>query len=101
MSDGRRGGRARTASCIAALGALAALAVLGTLAVLGGPALSPPAAHAATIAYPDLQVLVPGQEISIVRPNSTTKQLTFSHITWNAGTGPLEIRPSYNSLTGI
>ncbi len=26
--------------------------------------------------------------------------LDFTHITWNAGAGPLEFQPSYNSATG-
>jgi hypothetical protein len=71
-------------------------------AVGPGPASSPSNAvtPSAAIAYPDLQVLMPTKEISIVS-TSTTRTLEFSHITWDAGAGPLEIRPSYNSTTGI
>jgi hypothetical protein len=58
-------------------------------------------AQAATIAYPDLQVQVPTSVISIGHPTQSTKSLQFTHITWNAGAGPLEIRPSYNPATGI
>jgi hypothetical protein len=69
-------------------------------ALLGLLCLSASAA-AAPIAYPDLQVLVPTSDIAIGHPTSSTRSLDFSHITWNAGTGPFEIRPSYNPLTGI
>ncbi len=71
-----------------------AVALLGLLCVAAS-------APAAPIAYPDLQVLVPTSDIAIGHPTSTTRSLDFSHITWNAGTGPFEIRPSYNALTGI
>jgi len=55
---------------------------------------------AGSIAYPDLQLLMPTSEFSIIH-NGTTRTLEFTHITWNAGAGPWELRPSYNSLTGI
>ena len=45
------------------------------------------------IAYPDLQLLMPTGDIAIVH-NSTTRTLEFTHITWDAGAGPLEIRPT-------
>jgi Bacterial Ig domain/Lysyl oxidase len=51
------------------------------------------------IAYPDLQVLTPTSQISIGNPTSSTREFRFSHITWNAGAGPLEIRPNYNPST--
>jgi hypothetical protein len=70
------------------------VALLGLLCVAASAAAAP-------IAYPDLQVLVPTSDIAIGHPTSTTRSLDFSHITWNAGTGPFEIRPSYNPLTGI
>ncbi len=60
-----------------------------------------PRVHAATIAYPDLQVQVPTNNMYISHPTTTTTTLGFSHITWNGGAGPFEIRPSYNSATGI
>jgi hypothetical protein len=53
------------------------------------------------IAYPDLQVMVPTSEISVGHPTSTTRELRFSHITWNGGSGPMEIRPNYNGTTGV
>jgi len=64
-------------------------------------AANPSPVHAATIAYPDLEVMVPTAEISIGKPTSTTRELRFSHVTWNAGAGPLEIRPSYDPSTGV
>src|SRR5689334_12475144 len=57
---------------------------------------------AQSIVYPDLQVLTPQSEISIGTNASTgAREFRFSHITWNAGAGPLEIRPNYNSTTGF
>jgi hypothetical protein len=55
---------------------------------------------AQSVVYPDLQVITPVSEISIGNPTPSTRELRFSHITWNAGAGPLEIRPSFNSGTG-
>src|ERR1700674_2504666 len=51
------------------------------------------------VALPDLQVMTPASEISIGHPTTSTRELRFSHITWNAGAGPLEIRPNYNATT--
>ncbi len=55
---------------------------------------------AAPVAYPDLQLLMPTGEISIHHTEST-RTLEFTHNTWDAGAGPLEIRPAYNKSTGI
>jgi hypothetical protein len=66
----------------------------------GRIALTTPAT-AAAIAYPDLQMQVPASEIAIGDPTPTTRELRYSHITWNAGAGPLEIRPNYDPSTGI
>jgi hypothetical protein len=52
------------------------------------------------IAYPDLQLLMPTSEFSIIH-TATTRTLEFTHITWDAGEGPWELRPSYNEATGI
>lgn len=60
-----------------------------------------PGALGASIAYPDLQVQVPTNNMYISHPTSSTTTLGFSHVTWNGGAGPFEIRPSYNSATGI
>src|ERR1700722_20053218 len=51
------------------------------------------------VAYPDLQVLTPTSQISIGNPTPSTREFRFTHVTWNAGAGPLEIRPNYNPGT--
>ena len=53
----------------------------------------------AVVAYPDLQVLTPTSQISIGNPTPSTREFRFTHVTWNAGAGPLEIRPNYNPGT--
>ncbi len=59
-------------------------------------------ARAATITLPDMKILVPTNLISIgVDPTSGHKLLRYTHITEDAGTGPFEIDPSYNSATGV
>ena len=73
-----------------------ALALAASVAL----ALAATGASAAEIAYPDLQVLMPTGEISI-HHTSTTRTLEFTHISWDAGAGPWELRPTYNSATGI
>jgi hypothetical protein len=55
---------------------------------------------ATNITPPDLQIKVPTNLISIGVVNGQ-RQLQFTHITWDAGTGPFEIDPTYNSQTGI
>ena len=60
----------------------------------------PSSSMAQAIAYPDLKVLTPPSLISIGNPTPSTRELRFSHITWDAGAGPLEIRPTYNPATG-
>jgi hypothetical protein len=79
-------------------GGLAATVLLALASALG---LWAPRAPAATIAYPDLQVQVPTNNMYVSHPTPATTTLGFSHITWNSGAGPFEIRPSYNSATGI
>lgn len=76
---------------------LAVMAV--TAAVLGNVIAAP--AGAATIAYPDLRVIVPASSIAIATPSPGVRELEFTHITWNAGAGPLEIHPVYNAATGV
>jgi Bacterial Ig domain/Lysyl oxidase len=73
---------------------------LAGLIVLVVLALRASSASAEPIAYPDLQLLMPTGDIAIVH-KGTTRTLEFTHITWDAGAGPLEIRPSYNPSTGI
>jgi Domain of unknown function (DUF4082)/Bacterial Ig domain/Fibronectin type III domain/Lysyl oxidase len=77
--------------------------VAATNAIGTGAASAPSNAvtpSSAPIAYPDLQLLMPTGNIYIVG-NGGSRTLEFSHIAWDAGAGPLEIRPSYNSATGI
>jgi hypothetical protein len=59
------------------------------------------ATMASNVTLPDMKVLVPTSDISIAT-NATThdRQLQFTHITWDAGTGPFEIDPTYNTQTG-
>jgi hypothetical protein len=54
------------------------------------------------VTLPDMQIEVPTNAISIGTAAATgDRQLQFTHITWDAGTGPFEIDPTYNSSTGI
>ncbi len=78
--------------------------VSATNAVGTGPASTPSGAvtpSPAPIAYPDLQVVVPGSYIYVDQPGGGARTLEFEHISSDLGAGPLEIRPSYNSTTGI
>jgi hypothetical protein len=59
----------------------------------------PSPSMAQAVAYPDLQVITPPSLISIGHPTPSTRAFQFSHITWNAGAGPLEIRPNYSAGT--
>ena len=62
----------------------------------------PERASAATLTLPDLKILVPPNLISIgLDQASGHPMLRYTHITWDAGTGPFEIDPTYNSATGI
>ena len=77
--------------------------VTATNAIGTGPASLPSNAvtpASTPIAYPDLQVLMPTGEMAIIH-NGTTRTLEFTHITEDAGAGPLEMRPVYNASTGI
>jgi len=72
----------------------------GVLVAPATAATAPDSSEGAPIAYPDLQLLMPTGDISVVHKDST-RTLEFTHITWDAGAGPLEIRPSFNPATGI
>src|SRR5215472_7310006 len=87
--------RAFTFSVSGVVALLIGLASPGVLPIAGAR----PAA-AAAIAYPDVRVQVPTSEISIGNTGGR-KYLEFSHVTWNAGAGPLEIRPTYDPTTGM
>jgi hypothetical protein len=53
------------------------------------------------VTLPDMQIKVPTANISIGdNPTTGHRQLQFTHITWDAGTGPFEIDPTYNPATG-
>jgi hypothetical protein len=56
-------------------------------------------APAVNVTLPDLQIKVPTNLMSIGTVNGQ-RQLQFTHITWDAGAGPFEIDPTYNSATG-
>jgi hypothetical protein len=78
--------------------------VSATNSIGTGPASAPSSAvtpSPAPIAYPDLQLLVPGSYIFVAQPGGGVRMLEFEHISSDLGAGPLEIRPSYNSTTGI
>src|SRR6266852_2779179 len=51
-----------------------------------------------TIHYPDLEVLVPIDQI-VIEWRQTTRWLSYTHIISNFGEGNLEIRPDYNPVT--
>ena len=56
---------------------------------------------ASSVTLPDMQIKVPTNDISIgTNPATGDRQLQFTHITWDAGTGPFEIDPTYNAATG-
>jgi hypothetical protein len=58
-------------------------------------------AGAATVTLPDMQIQVPTNLISIgTDPTTGHRMLRFTHITWDAGAGPFEIDPAFNSTTG-
>ena len=79
-----------------------AVAVCGALALTGAVGLTwLTSASAATVTLPDMQVQVPTADISIGTNSANGhRQLQFTHITWDAGTGPFEIDPTYNAATG-
>jgi hypothetical protein len=84
-------------------GAVAALATAGLVpqaAAAAPSALAP--AQPASVTLPDMKVVVPASQISIGTNTQTgVRQLEFTHITWDAGTGPFEIDPDYNPATGV
>jgi hypothetical protein len=91
----RGGGRKRSGPLAAGAAALIAAALIGI-----GPA--PQAAAAASVTPPDMKILVPTNQISIGTNSANgDRQLQYTHVTWDAGTGPFEIDPTYNSATGI
>ena len=86
-----------TRSNVAAL-ALASLLLFAAV-FLSAPL---PARAGAPVTLPDLVIMVPTQLISIgTDPSSGDRDLRFTHITADVGTGPFEIDPNYDSNTGI
>jgi len=54
------------------------------------------------VTLPDLEIAVPTGLIGIgPDPNTGDPDLQFTHITWDAGTGPFELKPKFNRHTGI
>ena len=85
-----RGRWSRYAVVLAALGLASAVIPAGIQATA-----------AATVTLPDMQLKVPINQISVgTSPSTGHPQLQFTHITWDAGTGPFEIDPTYDSMTG-
>jgi hypothetical protein len=80
-------------------------AMLAVAAImLSAIALAPQAASAASAAVtlPDMKMLVPASQISIgTNSVSGHRQLQYTHVSWDAGTGPFEIDPTYNAATGM
>ncbi|MCX2747028.1 Ig-like domain-containing protein [Arthrobacter sp. MI7-26] len=78
------------------------LVLTATIALVWGLMVGAPGpATAATLTPPDMKIQVPTNLISIgLDPTSGHPMLRFTHITWDAGTGPFEIDPTYNSATG-
>jgi len=68
--------------------------------LLAGLLANAPAAAAAPIRYPDLESLVPESDLAIGY-ESGRKVLQFTHVIFNAGEGPLEIRPEYDPATDM
>ena len=79
-----------------------ATALCGALSLTGAAGLtSMTSASAASVTLPDMQMQVPAANISIGTNSANGhRQLQFTHITWDAGTGPFEIDPTYNAATG-
>jgi hypothetical protein len=56
---------------------------------------------AGNVTLPDMKIQVPTNAISIATNSGTHhRQLQFTHITWDAGTGPFELDPTYDAKTG-
>src|SRR5579862_2908017 len=83
---------------------LALLAVLGLAPVISSSSAAATAHFRYPLRLPDLQIEVPTDPgvISIGTNGDTgDTQLQFTHITWNAGTGPFVITPHLNKRTGV
>ena len=88
----------RPTSAVASRALLAAATTLAFVTV----ASTPERAVGATVTMPDMTIRVPTNLISIgIDPGNGHKQLRYTHITSDVGTGPLEIDPTYNAATGV
>ena len=77
-------------------------APLATIVAFTAVTLAGPDASAATLTPPDMKILVPTNLISLGVDGATGhRQLRYTHITEDAGTGPFEIDPTYNPTTGV
>jgi len=83
-------------------GAVIALTAAGVAPQAAAAVRSPVApAQAASVTLPDMKILVPESQISIgTNAQTGVRQLQFTHVTWDAGAGPFEIDPDYDSVTG-
>ncbi|MGZ4659970.1 MAG: hypothetical protein ACXVYB_01695, partial [Arthrobacter sp.] len=78
-------------------------APFAALLLIAGFTLVAPAGRvaAAEVTLPDMQIQVPPKAISIAPdPATGHNMLRYTHVTWDAGTGPFEIDPTYNAATG-
>jgi hypothetical protein len=97
------GRRAATLRRVAALAGVSLLVALGAIAVndARASAVRPPY----QVTLPDLEIAVPTGLIGVGpdpnNPGGTDPYLQFTHITWDAGAGPFELKPKYNKRTGI
>jgi hypothetical protein len=100
----RGGGRKYSGLLAAGAAALitAALIEIGPAPQAAAAVATPFQAAAASVTPPDMKILVPTNQISIGTNSANgDRQLQYTHVTWDAGTGPFEIDPTYNSATGI
>ena len=95
-SAARRTGRSYRFGVLASVCAVAA-----AVAWIGAPSAGA-ARGVYVVTLPDLQIQVPTDAISVgTNPTTGDRQLQFTHITWDAGTGPFRIKPRYNRHTGV
>src|SRR3954452_23417200 len=57
------------------------------------------AAPAGTPHLPDLQTVIPASSFSIVN-GTDGREFRYTHLVYNAGSGPLEIQPAYDTASG-
>jgi Bacterial Ig domain/Lysyl oxidase len=96
----RAAGRLRRRSCALAACVVVCSVALPTAASIPGQSAGASGVYVVTL--PDLQIEVPTDAISIgTNPDTGDRQLQFTHITWDAGPGPFQIKPRYNRRTGV